>query len=101
MILTWYISDFIFLAAAGARNVQPDLLCGQNRFPQHLDNPPTADVAISAEASSVPGADRQVNGAGFDPDLEFNDEDDDQVCMNFLSLYLTIQTSNVPDKEAF
>lgn len=34
-----------------SRSVQPDLLCGQNRFPQHLDNPLTVDVAGCAEAS--------------------------------------------------
>ncbi|KAL4224700.1 Golgi to lysosome transport [Mactra antiquata] len=38
-------------AVQGVSNVRPDLLCGQNRFPQHLDNPLTLDVAGSAQSS--------------------------------------------------
>ncbi|XP_045174757.2 coiled-coil domain-containing protein 91-like [Mercenaria mercenaria] len=62
-------------AVQGTSNVQPDLLCGQNRFPQHLDNPLTLDVAGSAQASIPPvdvgGQDGAVGGAGLlqEPDL--------------------------------
>ncbi|XP_052226152.1 coiled-coil domain-containing protein 91-like isoform X2 [Dreissena polymorpha] len=38
-------------AVSGIQSVQPDLLCSQNRFPQHLDTPNTVDVASSAQAS--------------------------------------------------
>lgn len=61
------------LAVQGTSNVQPDLLCGQNRFPQHLDNPLTLDVAGSAEASIPPvdmvAPEESMAGAGIPHDL--------------------------------
>lgn len=47
----WHILSLMCLAVQGVSSVQPDLLCGQNRFPQHLDNPLTLDVAGSAQSS--------------------------------------------------
>ena len=51
--LTYHnIMIIVFLVSvSNSVNVQPDLLCGQNRFPQHLDSPTTVDVASSAVAS--------------------------------------------------
>jgi len=36
---------------SGLRNVQPDLLCGPDRFPSHLDAPSTVDVAVSSQGA--------------------------------------------------
>ena len=64
--------------------MQPDLLCGQNRFPQHLDTPLTVDVAGSAEASVPPPQGESgpgVNGHLFGQDLDLDlDGDPSQVC---------------------
>ena len=57
--------------------MQPDLLCGQNRFPAHLDTPTTVDVASGAVASvenGVPGITGTVDRANglFDMEHDLN-----------------------------
>lgn len=62
-------------------NMQPDLLCGQNRFPAHLDTPTTVDVASGAVASvenGEPGLTSTVDRANglFDMEHDLNNEVD-------------------------
>ena len=59
--------------------MQPDLLCGQNRFPAHLDTPTTLDVASGAVASGEdvePGLDGPVDRANglFDVEHDLNNQ---------------------------
>ncbi|WAR02912.1 CCD91-like protein [Mya arenaria] len=61
-------------AVPGMRNVQPDLLCGQNRFPAHLDTPTTVDIASSAQAR-VPSDLNSTDGATGEDGDGLNEQD--------------------------
>ncbi|WAR02949.1 CCD91-like protein [Mya arenaria] len=61
-------------AVPGMRNVQPDLLCGQNRFPAHLDTPTTVDIASSAQAR-VPSDLNSADGATGEDGDGLNEQD--------------------------
>ena len=53
--------------------MQPDLLCGQNRFPAHLDTPTTLDVASGAVGgveNGEPGVDGSADRANGLFDVE-------------------------------
>ena len=69
---------------SGNVSVQPDLLCGQNRFPAHLDTPTTVDVASGAVASvengepGIGGSMDRANGL-FDLEPDLNNDLEPQV----------------------
>ena len=72
--------------------MQPDLLCGQNRFPAHLDTPTTVDVASGAVASvengepGMAGSMDRANGL-FDMEQDLNNDIEPEVVYEEITLY--------------